>query len=168
MNRKLIKIAAIVVILALSIPMIVTAASNNGDILSFISKKDSDLKYGSEADEITMDLDVAYKTDELERLPEEDFNIRGRWGIYNSKNEGTFKGLEDQNTICGKTLFDNEKIYFYVQMNKYSQTFKGVVIYKDNFYTLNGNYLKKDGKFIALWTTENKEGWIAGELLQYD
>lgn len=164
----MIKIVAISIILGLSIPMIVTAASNQDGILTFISNKDSDLKSSCKPDQINSDFDIAYKTDELEKLPEEEFNIRGRWGIYNSKNEGTFKGLEEQNTICGKSQYNSEKVYFYVQMNKYSNTFKGIVIYKDIFYTLNGNYLKKDGKFIALWTTENMEGWIAGELLQYD
>jgi len=165
MNRMLVKIMVVFIIIGISVPVIVVAANNQDDILTFFVNKKSESKtdpstFMNNIDDIELD-----KVTDIKTMPDSDFNIFGKWGIYDSTDEGAFKGLEEKDAIYGKAWYNNHKVYFYIQLNKYVHTFKGIIIFNDNFYDLNGNYLKKDGKFIAMWYTEIIEGWIAGEII---
>jgi hypothetical protein len=165
MNKKLIKIMAVVLIIGISAPMIVTAASNQGDVLTLFSNKKPGLETQTKFYKTSSADSIAEKVETVDSISEENFNIVGKWGIYDNNREGSFKGMDDKNSICGKTWYKNEKVYFYIQMNRITHTFNGVVIYNDNFHDIKGTYLKKDGKFIALWKTEFMEGWMAGEII---
>ena len=165
MNKKTIKILALILIIGISIPVITAATGNQEEALSLFSIKENNLELKTTTNRMSIAEDLIEKTQDVSSIPEEDFNIHGRWGIYNTNNEGSFKASEEKNTICGKVLYNTQKVYFYLQMNKVLKKFDGVVLYDDDFHLINGNYLRKNGRFIAMWTCEGVDGWITGELL---
>lgn len=165
MNKKTMKILAILFIICISIPVIAVATTDQQELLSIFKKEESQL-YNEKISTNSLSItDLSKKVFEVERIPEDKYNINGKWGIFNRGNEGTFKGFENKNEICGKGWYKNEKVYFYIQLSKLLGTFSGIVIYKDNFHSINGNYIKKNGKYVALWKVEGIEGWFAGEML---
>lgn len=165
MNKKTIKVMALILIIGISVPVITAATSNQELVPTLFSVKEPDISTKYTTSKISIADEYVEKVHEAKTIPDEDFNIQGRWGIYSTRNEGEFKGSEEENIICGKAWYNNQKVYFYIKMNKYLRTFDGVVLYNDDFHTIDGNYLKKDGKFIALWTCEGVDGWITGEIL---
>ncbi len=164
LNKKTIKILAMILIIGLSVPVIVAGTSSQDHIMALFSQSmaTSDVK---KARNMLFAEDVAAELEEIKGVPEEDFTIQGKWGIYDNNMEGIFKGFEEENKIYGKTMYNNKKVYFYLQMNTYLRTFTGVVIYNDNFHSISGNYIMKNERFIALWTCESIDGWFTGESL---
>ena len=159
------KIMAVILIIGISVPVVTVAANKQEEVLSFLSKKEPNISIKYTTNKISIADDYIEKIQGIKTIPEEDFNIQGRWGVYDTNKEGPFKGNEDKNTFCGKAWYNNQKVYFYIKMNKFLRTFDGVVLYNDNFHIINGNYLRKNGNFIALWTCECVDGWITGEIL---
>ena len=165
MNKKTIKILAVILIIGISVPVIVTGSSNQEQIMAFFSQNKSSTDIKETQNEMFINGEFSAELEKVDRIPDEDFNIKGKWGIYDNNMEGIFNGFKEGNKFYGKAWYNNEKVYFYLQMNKYLRTFSGVVIYNDNFHSISGNYMEKNERFIALWTCENVDGWFAGELL---
>ena len=164
-KKKTIKILATILIIGISVPVIVTGTSNQEHIMGLFSQSKLSTDPIETQNEMFFNGEFSAELEKAERIPDENFNIKGKWGIYDNNMEGILKGFEKENKVYGKTWYNNEKVYFYLQMNKYLRTFSGVVIYNDNFYLINGNYMEKNERFIALWTCENVDGWFVGELL---
>jgi len=165
MNKKTIKIMTIILTIGISIPVIVAGTSSQEHIMALFSPNELSMNNKKVQSNMFFTEDSTVELDKVERISEDDFTIRGKWGIYDNNMEGIFRGFQEENKIYGKVVYNNEKVYFYLQMNKYLKTFSGVVIYKNNFYSLNGNYIEKNERFIALWTCENVNGWLTGEML---
>jgi hypothetical protein len=165
MNKKPIKILTVILIIGISVPVVATGANNQEQIMTFFSQNilKSDLK--ETQNDMLYNGEFGAELEKAKYIPDEAFTLQGKWGIYNKNIEGIFKGFEEKNKIYGKALYKNEKVYFYLDMNKYLRTFNGMVIYNDDFHLISGDYIKKNEKFIALWTCENIDGWLAGELL---
>lgn len=161
MNKKTIMIMAIIFIIGISASVIVAGTSG----MALFSEKELNTDFKITPSKIFFADDFTVELEEVKKASEEDFTIQGKWGIYDNNREGTFKGFAEGNKIYGKAWYNNEKVYFYLQKNRFPKTFSGVVIYNDNFHFIDGNYIEKNDRFIALWTCENIDGWFAGELL---
>jgi hypothetical protein len=165
MNNKIIKIAALSLVLGISIPIIVTGTTSQEYLTALFPQNVVSSDVTTTQVNKMFTEDVAAELEEIKKISDDDFTIKGKWGIYDNNQEGIFKGFEEKNTIYGKSWYNNKQVYFYLQMNTYLRTFTGVIIYEDNFISTTGNYLKKEDRFIALWTCENVDGWFVGEFI---
>jgi len=158
------KLGAIVLILGLLVPVIVTAIEPTS--LKVYDKKQTLNASNVDADTVTIAV-VQKKITEAQTTDFGSFNMMGKWGSYDSFLDDTFIAQKDNNDIFGRVSRNNGKYtYFFITIKPILKTFMGIVFEGDEFHSITGKFINKDGKFNAMWKMNNDlEGWFVGKLI---
>lgn len=171
MEKKTIyKIGAILVILALLVPVIATATEptlTNLGQESTKSLKQKPTLTASDADVVMSETAMRKKVGEAQTMEFGEYNMVGRWGLYDTLLDDTFIAQKDGNDIFGRVSRNNGKYtYFFITIRPILKTFMGIVFEGDEFHSITGKFINKDGKFNAMWEMNNDlEGWFVGKLI---
>jgi len=189
MNKKILKIGAVLLILGFIIPVIATATIDDTATIADISNsvlasknalrptltsKTPDIDLAPHLHEEDMLLEkneppesmppsFKAKIKKAQSLDYDKINLRGKWGLYGSKKEGKFVAYKSKIDIIGIAYNNGQKAYFYILLNSITENFRGVTLYKGTFRLISGSYISEDGNFVAMWHVRYWDGWFVGE-----
>ena len=98
MNKKTIKIMTIILAIGISVPVIVAGTSSQEHIIALFSPSELSMNNKKVQSKMFFTEDFTVELEKVERISEDDFTIRGKWGIYDNNMEGIFKGFQDAET----------------------------------------------------------------------
>jgi hypothetical protein len=171
MEKKTIyKIGAILIIIGFLIPVIATATESVPTAEVDKHSKET-IQVDTNSLTATNSLHIQAIESELVRIESDDpesfgdHNMIGKWGLYDSFEDGEFIALKTGTEIFGRVSYGIGYQYFYMFLRPLLKTFNGVVLINDEFHSINGKYMTQQGKFTAMWEIGNQEGWFVGQLV---
>ena len=168
-NKTKYKIGAILVILGLLVPVIASAAeptlTNLRQDTARLTKQTPTLTAAS--DMVMSETAMAKKVNEAQTVEFGEYNMVGKWGLYENFLDDTFIAQKDGNEIFGRVSRNNgDYTYFFITVRPWAKTFMGIVFDDGDYHSITGNFLFKDGKFNSMWEIDNTlEGWFVGKLI---
>lgn len=169
-KKNIYKICATLIIIGFLLVPVITTATKPTQISSVDYRQSQEaLQLSTVSPSVTKSIGIQALETKLVEIENDEYepfgehNMIGKWGLYNSFDDGDYIALKTGTEIFGRVSYDEGYQYFYIFLRPFLKTFNGVVLINDEFHSINGNYMTRQGKFTAMWELNNQEGWFVGQ-----